>query len=262
MTQNRPLQKIMIIGLSCCFISLPAYLFLFGKKTQTSTRLTTLIQKTPTIQTLSPRFFSNYLGLNPCGKNIDIRKLDITKINKKLKQFPIFKNIHAEFTKDKELLLSYHLRNPCYLLKDYSNCAIDEEGYVIPLNPYYSPKKLPYLYIGIAELSWSQSYHIDLAHQVVDFFINHKIDQLSIAMIDLSRMRSNIKSHHEVIVTVEFLDKVHYLRLNPANIEKALTRYVSLFKETELRDKILGNAVFDARIQKFSTLKSVEKNVN
>lgn len=257
MGQFRLLNKLLVIFASCCFVSLPAYLFLFGQKNYASTTLTTLIQKTPTIQMLSPRFFSNYLGLNPSGKNIDIRKLDISKINKKLKAFPIFKTIEAEFTKEGELFVSYHLRNPQFRLKDFTNCAVDEEGFVIPLSSFYTPKNLPHLYLGLQELDFSKNHQINLANQIINFFVINNLDQLSVTLIDLSRLNSKLKSHQEVIVTIEFLDKKHFLRIHPQIIDKALIRYVSLFKENALKDKILNSCIFDARILKFATLKSV-----
>lgn len=219
--------------------------------------LTTLIQKTPTRQTLSPRFFSNYLGLNPQGKNLAIKRLDIDKINKKLKSFPIFKSIDAEMTKEGALQVSYFLRNPEYQLKDYSHCGVDEEGFIVPLTPFYTPKKLTQIFLGLEQLTFLKAHHITLANQVMDFFRLHQLDQLTVAMIDLSKMKAAIKSHQEVIVTVEFLDKKHYLRLHPHYINKALIRYVSLFKEPSLREKILGHCLFDARITKFATLKSL-----
>jgi hypothetical protein len=251
------LNKLLIIVGSCCMISLPTYLYLFGQKKLASTKLTTLIQKTPTMQALSPRFFSNYLGLNPKGKNIAIKRLDIQKINKKLKAFPIFKSIHAEFTKEGELEVNYHLRSPQYTLKDFSNCGVDEEGYLFPLAPFYTPKKLTQIYLGLQDLNFSKKHYVLLANQIIEFFNLNKLDQLSIALIDLSKMNSNLKSHQEVIVTIEFLDKKHYLRIHPQNMDKALTRYVSLFKESSIKDKIFNSCVFDARIQKFATLKAI-----
>lgn len=237
--------------------SLPAYLYLFGKKKYASTKLTTLIQKTPTRQTLSPRFFSNYLRLNPYGKNLAINRLDIDKINKKLKAFPIFKSIDAEMTKEGALQINYFLRNPEYQLKDYTNCGIDDEGFLMPLTPFYTPKKLTQVFLGLDKLDFSKAYQVSLANEVIHFFRLNQLDQLTVTMIDLSKMKAVIKSHQEVIVTIEFLDKKHYLRLHPQNINKGLTRYVSLFKEPSLRQKILGSCLFDARISKFATLKSL-----
>lgn len=259
MAQLKLFQKLLIIGASCCVISLPAYLFLFGKKNLPSRLLTTLEQKTPTINSLSPRFFSNYLGLKPGGHSLNIQKLDINKISSKLKQFPIFKQIDAEFTSQGSLLVSYELRTPIYRLNDFSNCGVDVEGRLMPLVPFYSPKNLPFLYLGLDDVKWEQSQSVDFANQIVDFFNQNGLDRLEIIMIDLSRLKSPLKSHREVIVTVRFLDKIHYLRINANFLNKALSRYASLFKEPKLKDKLFDHCVFDARIMKFATLRVVKQ---
>lgn len=257
MGSSKLINKLLIIVVSCCVISLPAYLFLFGEKKYEATILTTLIQKTPTVNALSPRFFSNYLGLRPQGRNIAIRKLDIQKINKKLKAFPIFKTIEAEFTKEGQLLVNYHLRNPHFSLKDYTNCGVDEEGFIIPLTSFYTPKKLPQIYLGLEELSFTKSHDTQIANQIIDFFRKNRLDQLTVSLIDLSKTNRMLKSHKEVIVIIEFLDKKHYLRIHPENVDKALARYISLFKEPSVKSIIFNNCIFDGRIQKFATIKPI-----
>lgn len=255
MNRSSLFSKALIIGLSLCLVSLPTYLFLFGKKEDKVFLLRTIIQKTTTINPLSPRFFSDYLGLSPSGKALNLHKLDESKIQKKLQEFPIFKTIQAQLSEQGELLVSYELRKPIFILSDYGNLGLDAEGYILPLKPYYSPKILPQVYLGIEHFQWNHKHPISHALEVLSFFQKQHNDAFSIQTIDLSRLSHKIPAHREVIVTMVFLNKKHYLRLHPDRIEMALKRYIHLFTEAKLQSQLAKSFIFDARITKFATLK-------
>lgn len=251
------LYRFLFIFLSCCFISLPAYLYLFGKKYQRPVLLKALIQKTPTIDQLSPRFFSDYLGLSPLGQPLILKRLDAVKIQNRLKEFPVFKSIEAEFTPLGELCVSYDLRRPLFELYDYKNCGLDKEGFITPLVPFYSPKKLPQIYLGLKQLSWDEPHNISQALDIVDFFEKNQFQGINLKRIDLSRLNHKLISHREIIVIVSVGNVDHYLRIHPSLIQKALVRYVSIFLEPKLKKTISKSCVFDARISKFATIKNL-----
>ncbi len=249
-----------LIGLSLCVICLPAYLLLFGKKETSPVFLKTIVQKTTTIESLSPRFFSDYLGLSPKGRSLQIQNLDIKKIQNKLTEFPIFEKVQSEFTPQGELLVSYELRRPAFLLHDFSNCGIDNLGFFIPMAPYYSPKKLTSIFLGIHHLEWNKAYNIKEALEILNFFSPYQSDDFNIKLIDLSHVKESIPARREIIVTISFAKANHFLRLNPKHLQKALDRYVLLFKEPKLQDQMIRDVVFDARISRFATLKRLETN--
>jgi len=238
-----------------CLISLPAYLVLFGEKEKPSVLLKTLIQKTPTSQALSARFFSDYLGLSPGGRFQILQKLDLSKIQKKLEEFPIFKHVHAEFTPIGELLVSYELRKPVLALKDYAQLGVDAEGMIVPIAPYYSPKRLPEVYLGLKTIEWNRAQQVNQALDIMAYFDHHALETFTLKLIDLSRLTHSIPSHREIIVTISIFNKNHYLRLNPQHVDRALHRYMRLFKEAKLKNQLHESIIFDARITKFATLK-------
>ena len=252
------MHRFFIIGLSICVISLPAYLILFGKKNEQAVILNVLIQKTPTLNALSPRFFSDYLGLCPNGRPLLLKKLDQLKIQKKLQEFPVFKTIQSELTHGGELIVSYELRKPLYILKDYDNLGLDQEGVIIPITPYYSPKKLPEVYLGLDKVTWNKKHKIEYAHQIVSYFNKYRLDIFNIKLIDLSLLDHAIPAYREVVLTVEVFGHSHYLRINPQHVEKALDRYIRLFKEAKLMGQLQKPVIFDARILKFAVLKNFQ----
>ncbi len=206
---------------------------------------------------MSPRFFSDYLKLAPRGKLLKIKTLDHNSIQKKLLEFPVFQSILSDVTEQGDLVVSYQLRKPLFRVHDYNNCGLDQQGYIIPLAPFYSPKNLPKIYLGLKTLSWSRVDEIDKACQVLNFFNQKSQEVFKVAMIDISTLQDPRVYRREVIVTLIVRDQTHYLRINSLFIEKALQRYVRLFEEPKLDSELNSCVIFDARICKFATLKKL-----
>ncbi len=41
------------------------------------------------------------------------------------------------------------MRTPYAYIGEFANTAIDKEGYLFPFRPFFTPKNLPILYIGL-----------------------------------------------------------------------------------------------------------------
>jgi hypothetical protein len=251
----KSLPKVLFIFASLCVVSLPTYLYLYGKKETKPKVLTTLIQKTSFSTPISPRFFSDYLMLNPSGKWLEISKLDETKIENKLKEFPIFDKIQAHILSTGELEIAYDLKKPQFLLADFTNLAIDPKGSIFPLRPFFPPKKIPQVYLGIQSIDWKSINNIKKALQIQKILDEILDDEIDIEMIDLSNQDHKVSSLKQIVVTLSYKGIKHYLRLSPDHLEKALLRYLTLYKENDLNEFLSSNLVFDARFKKFATLK-------
>ena len=55
------------------------------------------------------------------------------------------------------LYVDYTARIPAAYLGDFDNVLIDEEGVPFPAAPYFTPKRLPALVIGIEEVAWGEA---------------------------------------------------------------------------------------------------------
>jgi hypothetical protein len=252
------LAKILFILASLCVISLPSYLFLFGKKETKAIALKTLVQKTSFSSPISPRFFSDYLHLCPKGKSLEISKLDEKKIEKKLREFPIFQKVQAHISSRGELEVAYDLKKPHFLLLDFSNLAIDPNGYVFPLKPFFSPKKLTQVYLGISQVDWNHKNNVESALKIQSLLDENLQELVDIETIDLSGLKVQATSLKHIVVTISYKNTKHYLRLSQEGLEKGVLCYISLFKENNLNEFLQSNLIFDARFKKFATLKMVE----
>jgi hypothetical protein len=47
------------------------------------------------------------------------------------------------------LYIDYSIRKPIACLADYQNIGLDRDGYIFPIAPFYSPKNLPEIYLGL-----------------------------------------------------------------------------------------------------------------
>jgi len=254
----RGMGKLFFILLSVCVVCLPVYLWLHGEKQKQALILTTLVQKTPTRTYLSPRFFSDYLSLSPKGQKITLSLLDVKKIEKKLAAFPLFAHIEAKISNSGELILSYELREPRFFLGDYSGLGLDKEGRIIPLQPFFSPKILPRVWLGLDKIDWNKAYGIEKAEAIALFFEMAPYRDFQLQSIDLSQLLHPIVAHHEIIVKVGHFGSLHYLRIHPQRIEQALKRYVKIFEEESLNNYSGSSFIFDARVKKFATLKVLQ----
>ena len=80
----------------------------------------------------------------------------------------------------------------------------------------------------------------------------------NVKLIDLSLLDHSIPAYREIVLTLEVFGQTHYLRINPQHVEKALDRYIRLFKEAKLMGQLQKPVIFDARILKFAVLKNFQ----
>jgi hypothetical protein len=125
------------------------------------------------------------------------------------------------------------LREPCVLLADFHNVALDHEGCTFPLQPYFTPKKLPEIYLGIPAISYGQqlqSPEARLAFSILDYFQSHFSKQARLLRIDTHNAFAASAGCREVVIVLQELphDSVRYIRLNGKQYAESLDAYLAL----------------------------------
>src|SRR5690606_28774117 len=69
----------------------------------------------------------------------------------KLLHLPVIKEAKIRKIRPGTIHVDYALRKPIAYLADYSNTAIDASGTIFSFKPFYTPKKLPEIYLGEEE---------------------------------------------------------------------------------------------------------------
>ncbi|MGE5196333.1 MAG: cell division protein FtsQ/DivIB [Anaerolineae bacterium] len=118
-------------------------------KKETKNRIVSIIQTGPEKEALPTVCLAEILNLS-CDCEVSLDHFDIEEATKKLLAVPVIKEAKIKKVFPETLYIDYTIRHPIASLYDFENVAIDEEGYLFPLVPFFSPKNLPEVYIGLS----------------------------------------------------------------------------------------------------------------
>lgn len=117
---------------------------------------------------------------------------------KKLMRYPFFEKVSVRKIEPNAVLVDYVLRTPVAKVADFSGQAIDNQGVMFPLEPYYSPKKLPAIrFGGVPRESKTAFFLLELLQQV------ERPPRL--LLIDLAEQESSSLGARKIVVVMEEL---------------------------------------------------------
>jgi hypothetical protein len=213
------MKKIGIILICISFISGTVYFFIPKKKTKVNEQncILSIVQTGPKKEALKTMYLSQLLELS-IDKPTQFSNLKTKQAQEKLLKSPLIKSVIVKKQKPNSIYIDYTLREPIAWLCDYENVAIDENGYLFPVSPFLSPKKLPSLYLGIdgfgekkednkRYISWDmylQDEHYNLAIDVFNIITQPEIkNTFKLKRIDVSRAFCQSYGKREIILTIE-----------------------------------------------------------
>lgn len=245
-------KVILIVALSCLMISGSAsigYLIYRYTKQQTKRSASSLLQAIvhTTSQTgyerihLEANFFAEILDLS-ADKPTYLGQFDIEKAKHKLLATHVIQNAHLKKMQPDILFIQYIARIPYVFLGDISNTAMDAAGHLFPVMPFYSPRQLPQLYLGLSEKeqTWGnviEKEQLQRVQTLIDLLGIENIEYL-----DLSQAASLAAGRREIVVKFK---GGCLLRLTPKNYVQQLANY-SILKTTLLKQK--RASIVDLRI--------------
>ncbi len=127
--------------------------------------------------------------------------------------------------------IDYKVREPCALLANTSNVALDSERFCFPLRPYFTPKILPELYVGEVDVSYGASLdskEATLAFSVLDYVKKGLPVSCRIIRIDTHNAYAKSAGIQEVVVVLEQSDKTRYIRFDPRTFKESFDCYKDL----------------------------------
>ena len=92
------------------------------------------------------------------------------------------------------------------ILADYKNTAVDEKGYLFPIAPFFTPKNLPEVYLGLPPFTdWEiEGPYFDLAVQMIRFLETAPWKEgLRIKRIDVSNAFAPSLGQREIVLFTE-----------------------------------------------------------
>lgn len=235
-------------------------------------RLVAIVQTCPAKESLKTTYLAELLNLS-IDKPLNLYQFNLQSAKRTLLTSPLIKDALVAKIYPGTLYVDYTLRSPIAFLTDYSNTALDDEGVPIPFKPFFTPKKLPDIYLGlnteeIKEL-WGKRLEdprISLAMTLLDFVSNHLVDaRCRIRRIDVSRAFAPFGQREVIVVLEELVEKQkqpalvvsqRILRINSDTYKQELSRFAAL--HSHLGEE---NVVIDLRIPQLAFIKneSMEK---
>ena len=200
-----------LIGSTCCTltIALGSYgLWIQHRHNRLSNdtyRITAIIQTGPEKEALKTAYLAELLGLSS-DHPTHLYALDLKKAEAKLLASPLIANAKIKRLPPSTLYIDYEARKPIAWLADYKNIAVDREGFLFPVTPFFSPKHLPEIYLGLPPFtSWHlKSPAFELAFQILQFLETAPWKEgLRIQRIDVSNAFAPSLGQREVVLFTE-----------------------------------------------------------
>ena len=163
-----------------------------------------IVQTGPQKEALKTAYLAELLGLS-IDKPILSSNFDVKLAQQKLSQSPVISEVEVKIKEPGILYIDYTTRQPVALLLDYENTALDKDGYPFPVTPFFTPKKLPEIYLGIdEELQWNRPItgeKLELAFAVLHI-INGPIvgDLFNVRRIDVSNAFEMSYGRREIVL--------------------------------------------------------------
>ncbi|HEY2810315.1 MAG TPA: hypothetical protein VGJ00_02865 [Rhabdochlamydiaceae bacterium] len=175
-----------------------------------------IIQTGPQKQILKTEYLAEILGLSAdAPQHVSI--LNLPKLKEKLLSSPLISHAELKIIKPNSLYIDYTVRQPIAFLGDFENVAIDREGYPFPFAPFFTPKNLPEIVLGLSsfnthpedpdkpQAAWGKSLkgkYLDIALQILFYASDPSVsDYFNVTCIDVSRAFSQSCGTREIVVT-------------------------------------------------------------
>ncbi|HSX26025.1 MAG TPA: hypothetical protein VLE89_03355 [Chlamydiales bacterium] len=111
-------------------------------------QIVAILQTGPEKEALKTSYLAELLSLSS-DIPLSLYALDIKKAEQKLLASPLIAQAKLKRIPPSTLYIEYEVRKPIAWLADYCNTAIDRDGFLFPVTPFFSPKKLPEIYLGL-----------------------------------------------------------------------------------------------------------------
>ena len=222
-----------------------------------SYRIVAIMQTVPENEGLKTVYLAELLELS-LDKPQNLYRFSTKDATRKLLSSPLIKEVHIKKIRPGTIYVDYAMRNPIAFVIDFSNTMIDGEKYLFPYKPFFTPKRLPEIYLGNSfaeskkESLWGvplEGEHVDLALSLLNYLQKNFCNEIcQVKRIDVSKAFASSCGQREIILMLE--EQVEQtikgkttrylfpriLRLNSENYMQGLANYVVLREHLARRE--------------------------
>ncbi|MBA3722746.1 MAG: FtsQ-type POTRA domain-containing protein [Parachlamydiaceae bacterium] len=209
-------------------------------------QIVAIVQSSSHHENLKTVYLAELLNL-AVDKPQNLFNFDLNRAHKRLMASPLIKNATIKKIRPGTIFVEYSMRMPYAFLGDYTNTAVDWDGYLFPFTPFFTPKKLPIIYLGLEGMDkkWGQSIYEDegfqLALNVIEG-INELFayEPILLKQIDVSQAFADSYGQKQIVIIIEDvfdqvkngrtepITKTYLLRLNTEKYMQNLANYLML----------------------------------
>jgi len=203
-----------------------------------------IVQTGPQREALRTNYLAELLGL--CiNRPILCTEFDLKQAKEILLTSPVIQEADVKLKEPGILYIDYTIRKPLCYLKDFKDVALDDKKVPFPTASFFTPKKLPEIYLGMdEEIMWNEPLRgekIELAFQLLKILTGPIVSDLfNVKLIDVSSaFESSCGRREIVLMTEDELLGIHngeevrhhfpkLLRLSTKNYASELSNYLKL----------------------------------
>jgi len=108
------------------------------------------VQTGPEKEALNTAYLAELLGLS-ADHPTSLYAFDCKRAEKRLLLSPMISQAEVKRLPQNAIYIDYEVRKPIARLADYKNIAIDRAGYLFPISPFFAPKEIPEIYLGLPD---------------------------------------------------------------------------------------------------------------
>jgi hypothetical protein len=175
-----------------------------------SYHIVAVVQTSPHVEGLKTSYLAELMGLS-VDQPRNLFQFRTSDAVKQLLASPVIKEATVRKIRPGTVHVDYVARKPIAYLGDYVNAALDSERTVFPFKPFYSPKRLPELYLGegsspASALQWGEKIggkEIELAYQLLDEVPAYLPERETLLRIDVSHAFAQSDGQREIVLLLE-----------------------------------------------------------
>ncbi len=167
----------------------------------------------------------------------------------KLRACPLIEEVSVRKIPPNMIYIDYKVRKPIGWVADFMNTGVDAEGRIFPITPFFSPKKMPEIYLGkkqVENVSFSQPLegkYFALASQVIHALTPYERNEFFLKKVDVSDAFYPTLGKRGIVIVLEHellpseTISTHFLRLSTENYSQEIANYLSLLPSMIENDK-------------------------
>ena len=159
-----------------------------------------IVQTHETSDRVSSGYLAECLDLS-CDRPVNLYAFDVEKGRSSLLSNPLIFSATLQKIPPGTLHILYRMRQPIGYVGDVTNTAVDQEGVLFPVSPFYSPKKIPRIFLGLPseKLSWGTRILDEPIFQRVLATLQAS-EGIGLELIDCSRIEEKTLGTRELVL--------------------------------------------------------------